>query len=411
MLRRILLITCVAGLLAAVVPAAPAGAAQATDGFLYGTVTTRSGTSYTGVIRWGSEEAFWDDLFHSSKEDLPYAERAPEDERDRDGWEWLRVFGRRVHIDSGGMSRIFIVRFGDISKIEVTGGDDAEVTLRDGSVIEVSGYANDVGGTIVVLDQSVGDIELKWRKIDTIEFKPTPSGVDTAGERLSGTVWTDAGTFRGFVMWDSQECLTTDELDGDSDDGRMSIPMGKIRSIERRSRNSAQVALTDGRELVLDGTNDVDHSIRGIMIEDPRYGRVKVPWSAFEKAEFEVAATSGRGYGEYARQRALTGTVTTSGGERHKGRIVFDLDETASWEMLNGDRFDIEYTIPFDRIVKVAPRGRSSAIVTLQDGEELRLEDGQDVSDRNDGVLIFTRDDDEPEYVAWDDLKFIELDW
>ena len=67
-------------------------AAAATEGFIYGTVTTTSGNSYTGVLRWGTEEAFWDDLFHSSKEELPYAEYAEEaegeDDHDRERW-WI----------------------------------------------------------------------------------------------------------------------------------------------------------------------------------------------------------------------------------------------------------------------------------------------------------------------------------
>ena len=59
---------------------AGAQAADNTDGFIYGTVTTRSGNTYTGPMRWGDEEAFWDDLFHSSKESLPYDDYR----RDRD---------------------------------------------------------------------------------------------------------------------------------------------------------------------------------------------------------------------------------------------------------------------------------------------------------------------------------------
>ncbi|MBD3167209.1 hypothetical protein GF324_11460, partial [bacterium] len=52
--------------------------AQAHDkeGFIYGKVTTRSGNEYTGLIRWGEEETFWDDLFHSSKEDNPFMDYA-----------------------------------------------------------------------------------------------------------------------------------------------------------------------------------------------------------------------------------------------------------------------------------------------------------------------------------------------
>ena len=60
--------------LVALALAFPAWATSRADGFLYGTVETNSGNNYTGLIRWGTEEAFWDDLFNSAKDDLPYLE-------------------------------------------------------------------------------------------------------------------------------------------------------------------------------------------------------------------------------------------------------------------------------------------------------------------------------------------------
>ena len=42
--------------------------AQAQQSLIYGKVTTISGESYTGQIRWGKEEAFWTDLFNGNKE-------------------------------------------------------------------------------------------------------------------------------------------------------------------------------------------------------------------------------------------------------------------------------------------------------------------------------------------------------
>ena len=42
-------------------------------GRIHGTVTTHAGTRATGLIRWGGEEAFWDDLFQSAKRELPFA--------------------------------------------------------------------------------------------------------------------------------------------------------------------------------------------------------------------------------------------------------------------------------------------------------------------------------------------------
>ena len=88
---------------------------------------------------------------------------------------------------------------------------------------------------------------------------------------------------------------------------------------------------------------------RGIFVEDPKIGRVKVSWDAFERVEFRDPGPSGRGYDDYAPARRLTGTVTDYDDRTYKGELAFDLDETESFEMLNGDLDDVESV---SRIVK-----------------------------------------------------------
>ncbi|MDP8206137.1 MAG: hypothetical protein P9L92_05690 [Candidatus Electryonea clarkiae] len=451
-----------------------------TDGFLYGKVTTRSGNSYIGLLRWGTEEAFWDDLFNSSKEDLPYTKyvekaefqdeydeyfeeaeelneesvelehRAAELEEEglaersdvRDMRREARMMAKEaekmqreakkmakqthkyrrksigilggsivVNLNSWGGSRQFIARFGDIAKIEVIGSEDAKVTMKNGSLYVVSGYANDVGGEITIKDASLGEIDVPWKKIDTIEFMQTPGNVKPDGYRMRGFLLSDAGEFEGFIQWDSEECLSTDKLDGDSEDGRLAIEMGTIRSIERRSQNSCRVELKDGRKMVLDGTNDVDGSIRGIYVEDPKFGRVKVSWESFEKVDFHDKSDSGRDYDSYKAQTKLRGTITDIDTKEFSGIIVFDIDESESWEMLNGDRFDVEFFIPFDRIATISPRSRSASMIVLRNGEKLRLDSSKDVSGDNDGVLIFKNEDDkEPKYMEWDEIEKIAFE-
>jgi hypothetical protein len=378
----------------------------------------RSGSEYTGLLRWTDEEAFWGDLFNSMKDELPYQdedmlEELEEDygrRRDRDGGSGtIRVLGYKIQWggDSWGGSRQFMARFGDIEAIRVFDDDEAEIVMRSGSVYRVSGYSNDVGATIHVKDDSLGEIQLKWDKIETIQFLPTPASVSPGTYRLHGRVMTDTGSFVGYIQWDSQECLDTDLLDGESEDGKMSIEMGRIRSIERRGRRSSVVELKDGRELRLRGTNDVNQDIRGIFVEDERYGRVKVSWDAFDRAEFDDRGGSGPSYADFGDGYPLDGTIHTREGERLSGRIVFDLDEAESWEILNGSKDDVEYYIPFSMIAAIEPGGRDDSIVVLRSGEEIRLEDGQDVSDSNDGILVF--EDEDPLYVHWDDVDRIDF--
>jgi hypothetical protein len=48
--------------------------------------------------------------------------------------------------------------------------------------------------------------------------------------------------------------------------------------------------------------------------------------------------------------------------------------------------------------------------VTLQNGEELRLERAGDLGDRNGGLLIFVDGRQRPEYVPWTDVEQADFD-
>jgi hypothetical protein len=224
---------------------------------------------------------------------------------------------------------------------------------------------------------------------------------------LHGAVETDAGTFTGFIQWDLQECLSTDKLDGESADGDMSIEMGRIARIERRSRRASTVVLRDGRELVLEGTNDVNDDNRGIVVEDARFGRVEVPWQEFRSLTLDPPGGSGRGYDDYRLAGALRGVVETRDGARHKGRLVLDLDEAEGWEMLDGSADDLDYAIPFGRVASLEPRGRLGTDVILDSGFEVRLEDSHDVSEDNDGVVVLGASGET--YVPWAKVQRITL--
>ena len=410
----------------ALVAAGGAGAAAAlqsrpNDGFLYGVVTTESGSEYTGFIRWGTEETFWDDLLNSAKTNLEEAlrearksdhDQKSDRDRDRDDEHSGNFDFSRWRIrwrDEIGASRAFIVRFGDVREIVVTGDDKADIVVKSGTTIPVEGASNDVGNKIEIIDEKLGKVELHWNRIERIQFKPAPSGEDPGATRLFGTVEADAGSFEGWIQWDKQESRSDDRLDGQSEDGDVSIEMGKIKSIERRSRRASRVELEDGRTLMLEGTNDVNDENRGIVVEDARYGRVTVPWSEFRKLTLKPAAGSGSGYETYKALGALRGTVTDTDGQAVTGRIVFDLDEAEGWEMLNGSDRDLQYDIPFANVASIEILDAGACRVLLRSGAELELEDSQDVTGDNDGVLVYVSDKDAPRYLEWQDIEKLEF--
>jgi hypothetical protein len=390
-------------------PASAAGAPVA--GYIYGTVETKTGATHTGILRWDDEEAFWDDLFQSSKVARPYEEYEQDREADEDTSWWERM-AQTIGGDLGlhRQSRVVTIRFGDLERIRVTGGNDAVLTLRDGTELEVEGYSNDVGTTVTVIDAKPGRVEVPWKKIDTISFTATPLDVDPGSFRLRGTVTTSVGEFAGFIQWDNQECLSTDRLDGDVDDDRVSLEMGEIRSIERRDRRSSRVVLKDGTEMVLSGTNDVNDDIRGIHVEDPRFGRVEVAWDEFERLVFDDPGASGRSYADFPQPVHLTGKVTMKNGDWRGGNLVFDLDEEWSWEMLDGSANHVDYTIPFAMVASIEPAGRDGCHVRLRNGLDLELEDSHDVGRDNSGVLVIPRGDGEPAHVEWAEIAKIDFD-
>ena len=57
----------------------------------------------------------------------------------------------------------------------------------------------------------------------------------------------------------------------------------------------------------------------------------------------------------------------------------------------------------------VRPDRWETAVVTLQGDVELQLGEGQDVSDKNAGVVVL-KGADSKEYVAWKDVKMVEFE-
>lgn len=386
---------------------APGAAAADSKGFLYGTVSTTSGATYEGRLRWGKEEAFWTDHFNASKASRPLAREIPREHQE--GEQTLRVLGRSLGMRwDEGPTRQLVVRFGDLRSILPEGSDEAKLVLKSGATVEADGGSNDLGGRVTVWDRTIGEVKLDWERIRRIDFKPAPADLPGLPGRLFGTVRTTSETLRGFVQWDKEECLTTDLLDGETEDGKLAVEMGKIRSIERRGRSSSSVTLKDGRTLVLRGTNDVDGDNRGIFVDDPRFGRVLVPWRAFDRVDFEEAG-SGPGYDDFPALGPLEGKVTTRAGAVHSGRVVFDADESEGWETLDGTSSRLEYSIPFSMVASVSPAGSTGARVVLKGrSEELKLEESTDVTPANAGVFVL-EGTAKRTYVPWKDVARIDF--
>ncbi len=370
---------------------------EAGHSYLYGRITTFGSGTYQGRLRWGGdEEAFWGDYFNGAKQENPWiAHVPPERLKERHPIEifGVEIASRERQIDFG---RPFLARFGDIARIEAR-GRDVRVILKSGTVFDLDRLeASDFDDGVRVWDGSRGVIDLDSLRIRIIELLPNPS-VGAATQRLHGTVQTGQGDFTGFIQWDREKCVGSDELSG--------LRFDTIRSIARDTEDNALVTLLDGGEVAL----TVGDGNRGVYVDDRRYGRVLVSWDAFESLDFSPGG-SGPAYGGFPAGSPLTGSVTTGAGVRLTGRLVYDLDESETTETLDAPYQGVDYTIPFGLIASILTPGREQrARVTLHDGEELQLEPAGDLGKENAGMLIFVQGSPSPVYVPWTDVERIDF--
>jgi len=283
--------------------------------------------------------------------------------------------------------------------------------LKNGVELDLEGGSNDLGATINIYDFELGKIGLKWSRVERVDFSNTPTQlVENFGDPLYGVVKTTRkGSFEGLIWWDQDENIGTDKLDGDIKSEDISIEFSKINSIEKDGRGS-QVSLYSGRQMYLEGSNDVNDENRGITVSVAGIGAVKIPWSEFVRLDFEKNPDlSAFYYNNFNKPIGITGTVKIIDNQNVTGSIIFDLDEAWELEMLEGDDDNIEYKIPFRNIKKIIPKNYNYSIIELKNGESLLLGDRRDVSESNDGVLVFKPGDEDPTYIRWKRIDEIIL--
>jgi len=400
-------------------PAASQAPSVPNQGFIYGTLATDRGDTLTGFLRWDNEEAYWDDLFHSYREQIVWLEEFDVDllkrEREKAYFESHGLLDRIMYVVEDGADpdfrRYFTCRFGDILRIDIDQEDEITVTTNDGEPHAVGGYSNDVSADIRVYAGGLDYEEIEWDDIASVSFAQAPPEAVPYGTRLFGLVRTTEGDFEGFIQWDKSENVSDDLLDGEDEDGEdHEIRMGDIARLERHSKKASKVTLTDGRTLVLSGTNDVNDANRGIMVEVAGLGKVTLPWNRFKDVTFDHTRGSGAARADFPAQRPLTGAVRATEGDTYHGRLVLNFNEAWNWEIFNGTLSRLEYDLPLQRVLSIENRGDKGARVTLVGNRRLDLKDEQDTGKDHMGILIYTPGAGEPDYVPWRLVDRIDLD-
>ena len=366
-------------------------------GELYGTIRTTGGETLTGPIRWDNNENFWDDRLDTGKDKQA---RADGDKRSFS----FSLFGLKIGGDDSGSAFSFSIPFGHLKTIEPLPGRKAQLTLKSGEVITVVAK-NDLGHglrSVIVDDAKKGRVKLGWGSLERVEFKQNP-GEGRDHERLFGKVVTEHGTFEGFVVWDRDESLIEDVLDGYDGSADREIEFGRIRSIAPLERGGCKVTLKDGSAMELHGTNDVDHGQRGVAVLVEGVGSVEVDWEELEIVEFRDPPAS-RKYATFDGGRRVKGRVTMDDGRTFAGAIEWDEDEVYTWESLDGEFEEIDYVVTLGNVSVIKRVDSHSSEIQLRNGDVLTLSGTNDVDDSNRGLYITGPDGTETS-ISWNEVK------
>lgn len=361
-------------------------------GSLYGKIYTDDGDVYTGAMRWDKNENFWDDVLDARKDKKVRAISARKE---------VKILGLKIS-KSGEWNSVrseFSIPFGHIASIEPARGERVDLELKSGEVIVVREGA-DMGDSmrgLIVYDEEQGEVNLDWKSVDRIEFSGDSTNRDN--QRLYGTVQTRRAKFTGYIVWDRDESLVGDILDGEAGGKKYKIPFAKIKHIRRKGSKASEITLANGRTHVLRGTNDVNDENRGIDITVPGVGKVEVGWDQFREVHFENPPGS-LAYNEFDGGSLLHGTVETADGDTYEGQIIWDNDEEYSWEALNGETVGVDFAILFENIASIERASRQAAEVVLHNGNTFILEGSNDVDSDNKGIVVIEEDGSEVQ-IGW----------
>lgn len=382
--------------------------------YIYADVVLKNKTTITGVIRWSSGQILWTDVLQVSKTDLLalkylkkyQLDKLPGSRDNTDGinWEFMNLWKDKLP----ERRQETLCRFGDMVSIHVTGAQNAQIFFKSGSKIRVGGGSgiSDLGRDILVYSSKAQKIA--WKDISRINFRETGEGtLPWKGKPLYGTIQTVNGPVSGLVRWDKSKFAASATIYGKSADRTIGINFNQIKMISKKDQG-AIVTLYSGREVFLTDSRDVSASNRGIVIADPDGGQVIVQWSAFKSAVFHQPQGEPVTYNSFVRPRRIYAQAFGSEGRILKGNCTFDMDEEWNFEMLEGTSNRIHYKIPFSNISAITPQNEKQSNVILKDQRSLTLNNENDVSALNWGLIIWLKNS-KYQYLPWEEINKVQF--
>jgi hypothetical protein len=382
--------------------------------YIYADVVLKNKTTVTGVIRWSSGQIFWTDVLQVSKTDplaLKYLKKyqldklpGSRDNTDGINWEFMNLWKDKLP----QRRQETLCRFGDMVSIHVTGAQNAQIFYKSGTKIRVSGGPGigDLGKDILVYSTKAQKVA--WKDISRINFRETgESNLPWKGKPLYGTVYTVNGPVSGLIKWDKSTFAASAAIYGKSADRMIGVSFNQIKRISKKDQG-AVITLHSGKQVFLKSTRDVSNSNRGIIVADPENGQVVVPWSAFKSVIFHQQQGQPVTYNSFVKPRRIYAQAFGSENRILKGNCTFDMDEEWNFEMLEGTSNRIYYKIPFSHISAITPQNEKQSTVILKDQRSLTLNNENDVSALNWGLIIWLKNS-KYQYLPWEEVNKVQF--
>jgi hypothetical protein len=239
--------------------------------------------------------------------------------------------------------------------------------------------------------------------------------------RIYGKIYTDRGDIlEGPIRWDKNEASWDDMIDGYKElskkakketlhrygdkntkvkffgltiysDGsswggtrECAISFGHIKRLTPESDDGALLLLKSGEEALIQGSStDLGSGIREIIVEDAKEGELELDWSDIDYIEFMDGGDVTSMFGD-----RIYGTVITSRAGEYTGWISWDVDEMFVTDIIDGSERGRKRKIKFSQIARIEKISSQASLVVLKNGEELRLDDSNDIDSGNRGIVI-----------------------
>ncbi|WP_187261395.1 hypothetical protein [Pontibacter beigongshangensis] len=228
---------------------------------LYGTIATRSGSSYTGLLQWDMDESLTSNFVDGKNE----------------------------------ANENIKVRFRDVQSIRPK-DEGALVKLKSGRELYMHGNSNvnRKNQGLVVRHPDWGQVIIRWRDFKEATIAAYPENQDFGfnafqkPRSLKASIFTnDKKTWRGSFVYDLDERLDVETLDGWDRAGALRIvPFRFIKEVAPHNSKQSVVLLRNGVKLVLGDRSDVSEKNWGLLIW-PQQGEYKyIPWNNVHRIAF-----------------------------------------------------------------------------------------------------------------------------